>query len=214
MEKEKKEIVRTEWYDNPNFITTIAIIGLVLIIILSQSFAVKNNLNTNDILRSLLNHNSIYILGLIYFIPLKTVSGKKYFNYLNIFLILIYAIFTVTSILTIVQSFGFNSLFGLGINIVFLFYMIHTLLRNTKVWKEFKLEKSPFNEISNSNYFYAIVIISVILLTVNLIEASTFDGAVLSILGTCYTWVLARFIYLYRVHVENLPVKKTKKETK
>ena len=87
MEENKKVI---NWYDNPNFITTLAISVLALIIILSQSFAVKNNIGTNDILRSLLNHNSIYLLGLIYFIPLKTLSGKKYFNHLNVFLIIVY----------------------------------------------------------------------------------------------------------------------------
>lgn len=209
---EKKEEI--EWYNNPNFITTIAITLLALIIILSQSFAVKNNLGTNDILRNLLNHNSIYLLGLLYFVPLKTASGKRYFNYLNVFLMIVYAIFTTTSVLTIVQSFGFNSLLGLGINIVYLVYMIHTFLRNTRIWKEFKLEKSPFNEISNNNYFYAIIILSIVLLTINLIEASTFDGVVLSLLGTTYTCILARFIYLYKIHLEQKESKNTKKVAK
>lgn len=206
MENKKEEI---EWYDNPNFITTLGIIVLVLIIVLSQSFAVKNNLGTNDILRSLLNHNSIYLLGLAYFIPLKTASGKKYFNYLNVFLIVVYAIFTTTSILTIIQSFGLTSLVSLGINIVFLVYMIHSLLMNTRIWKEFKLEKSPFNDLSNDNYFYTIIVLAIILLTVNLIEASTFDGVVIAILASAYTCLLSRFIYLYKKHVE---LKKSKKE--
>ena len=144
MEENKKEVY---WYNNPNFITTLAISIAVLIIVLSQSFAVKNNIGTNDILRSLLNHNSIYILGLIYFIPLKTLSGKKHFNHLNVFLIIVYLVFSVTGILTIIQSFGLTSLVGLAINIILLIYLIHTLLIDTRLWKDFKLEKSPLNEI-------------------------------------------------------------------
>ena len=83
-----KEVKLIQWYDNPDKITTIAISILFLIIVLSQSYAVQNNLGTNDILRSLLNHNSIYLLGLVYFIPLKIIAGKKYFNYFNLFLII------------------------------------------------------------------------------------------------------------------------------
>ena len=80
-EIEIKEKNNIEWYDNPNLITTIGIITLVLVIVLSQSFAVKNNMSSNEILRSLLNHNSIYLVGLLYFVPLKTKSGKKYFDF-------------------------------------------------------------------------------------------------------------------------------------
>ncbi len=210
MEENKKEVY---WYNNPNFITTLAISIAVLIIVLSQSFAVKNNIGTNDILRSLLNHNSIYILGLIYFIPLKTLSGKKHFNHLNIFLILIYIVFSVTGILTILQSFGLTSLVGLAINIVLLVYLIHTLLIDTKIWKDFKLEKSPLNEIKGENYYYTLVILSIILLTVNLIQTSTMAGTIISILGCIYTCILSRYIYLYRVHIDlNKDKKKSRKK--
>ena len=213
MEKEKiqkKEVEVVEWYDNPNFITTLAITSLALIIILSQSFAVKNNIGSNAILRNFLNHNSIYLVGLLYFIPLKTRIGKKYFNFLNLFLILIYTIFTITSILTIIQSLSLTSLVTLGIYIMFLIYMIHSLLYNTRIWKEFKLDKSPFNDISNINYFYAIVILGIILLTIDLIQTSTFDGAVISMLVTAYTILLSRYIYLYKDYVDkkNKPSKK------
>lgn len=206
----KSKTNEVEWYDNPNFITTLAISVLALLIILSQSFAVKNHMDTNAILKDLFNHNSIYLVGLLYFIPLKTKTGKKYFNFLNLFLILIYAIFTVTSILTIIQSFGLTSLVTLGLYIVFLIYMVHSLLYNTRIWKEFKLKNSPLNDISNMNYFYTIIILTVILLTINLIQASTFDGAILSFIVAIYTSLLARYIYLYREHVNKKNNKKAK----
>lgn len=191
-----------EWYDNPNIITTVAIAILTLIIILSQSYAVKNNLSTNDILRNLLNHNMIYIIGLIYFIPLKTKAGKKYFNYLNLFLIIVYLIFSITSLLSIIRSFGLTSLINLGINIVFLIYMCHVFLKKTRFWKEFKLEKSPFNEIRNENYYYIQIILSITLLVINLVYSSNIDGVVLSLVGMVYTIVLARYIYIYQKHLE------------
>ena len=211
MEENKKEVY---WYNNPNFITTLAISIAVLIIVLSQSFAVKNNIGTNDILRSLLNHNSIYILGLIYFIPLKTLSGKKHFNHLNIFLILIYIVFSVTGILTILQSFGLTSLVGLAINIVLLVYLIHTLLIDTKIWKDFKLEKSPLNEIKGENYYYTLVILSIIYRDYLCSpEEKTMAGTIISILGCIYTCILSRYIYLYRVHIDlNKDKKKSRKK--
>lgn len=215
-EIELKEKNNIEWYDNPNLITTIGIITLILVIVLSQSFAVKNNMSSNEILRSLLNHNSIYLVGLLYFVPLKTKSGKKYFDFFNLFFVLIYGIFTITSILTVIQSFGLTSIVNLCINIMLLTYMVHSLLYNTRIWKEFKLENSPFNEIKNINYFYTVIILSVVSLTVNLIQASTFDGAFLSILGTIYIMILSRYIYLYKEHINKKMMEKSakKKSTK
>ena len=200
MEKEKKE---ARWYDNSNILTTVSITLLALIIILSQSYAVKNNLSTNDILRNLLNHNTLYIIGLIYFIPLKTKAGKKYFNYLNLFLILIYAIFSTTSVLSIIRSFGLTSLINLGINIVFLVYMVHVFLKKTRFWKDFRLEKSPFNEIKNEHYFYTQVVLAIVLFTVDLIYSTNVDGIVLSIVVMLYTILLSRYIYTYQVYLDN-----------
>lgn len=205
MSKEKvkrKQIEMVAWYNNPNLITTFSIIILVLIIVLSQSFAVKNAIGASNILRNLLNHNSIYVVGLLYFIPLKTKTGKKYFDFLNVFMIIIYGIFTATSILTVIQSFGLISLVTLGVNVVFLIYMIHSLLYKTRIWQEFKLQNSPLNDVQNINYFYTIIILSIIVLTVNLIQTSTIDGAILSALVTIYEILLARYIYLYKEHVE------------
>lgn len=191
-----------EWFNNSNIITTVAIALLTLIIILSQSYAVKNNLSTNDILRNLLNHNTLYIIGLIYFIPLKTKTGKKYFNYLNVFLILIYFIFSITSLLSVIRSLGITSLISFGINIVFFVYMIHVFMKNTRFWKELKLEKSPFNEIKNEGYFYTIVVLAIILLVMNLIYSENFDGVVLSLVSIAYTIVLARYIYAYGLYLD------------
>lgn len=213
--EENKELEELkQLYNNPNFITTTAIFLLSLIILLSQAFAVKNNLSTNDILRNLLNHNIIYLIGLIYFIPLKTKSGKKYFNYFNLFLIIIYSIFTLTSLLTIIQSFGITSLVNFSINITFLVYMIHVLLKNTRIWKEFKLASSPFNEITNDNYFYAIFSLTILSLIINLIDAKTVDGAILSIVTNLYLLVLGRYIYLYQVHIDNRKIKVKSKKVK
>lgn len=191
------------WYNNPNIITTIIITVLFLIILLSQSYAVKNNLTTVEILRNLLNHNTLYIIGLIYFIPLKIKALRKYFNYLNLFLILIYFIFSITSILSIIRSFGLTSLFTLGINIIFLIYMIHTFLKKTRFWKDLKLEKSPFNEIKNDNYFYTLLVFSIIMFTIDLINSTNVDGIIISIVVMIYNILLTRYIYTYQIYIDN-----------
>lgn len=194
LEKKQTEI---EWYDNPTIITNIVIGLIALVIILSQSFAINNNLSTEEILKSIINHNSIYLIVLVYFVALKTRTGKRYFDFLNVFLILLYFITTLTSFLTLFQSFSLETLINLALHIILFIYLSHTFFRRTRVWKDFKLKKSPFNEIKNDVYFYSILVLAVVLLAIDLIATTTFDGTVLALLDSIYIILFARYIYLY-----------------
>ena len=195
MDKSVKK--RVEWYNDASTITT-GVIGLIIItILLSQSFAIKNGLSAVDILSSILTHNSTYLCVCLYFIALKTKFGKKYFDHLNLILILFYLFTTFTSFLTVFQSFNLNSLMSLFIHVFIVLYLVHTFFRGTRIWKEFKLSKSPFNEFSNEGYFYTVVILGVILLAINLIMTTSFHGTVLSLLDCSFTYLFARYIYLY-----------------
>lgn len=210
MNTDKKE-QEFSWFDNPRIITNI-IIGLIaVIIILSQSFAINNGLSTGAVLRSIVNHNSIYLITLVYFVALKINTGKKYFNFLNLFLILLYLITSITALLTVFQSFSLTSLVNLALHVVLLIYLTHTLFRRTRVWKEYKLAKSPFNEIKNDGYFYVVVVLAVVILSLNLIFTTSFDGTVLAILDAIYIVFFARYIYLYGVFVDK---KEKKTDTK
>ena len=192
-----------EWYNNPNLVTSF-IIGLIaLIVLLSQSFAIKNNLSPITMLGSILNHNIMYLLVAIYFIALKTKVGKKYFDFLNVFLIILYALSSITSLLTVFQSFGLASLLGFGIDILVLIYLIHTLLRDTRVWMSANLSKSPFNEITNTGYFNTIVILAIVLLAVDLVSSTSLDGTILSILDTVYIGLFCRYIFLYSNYLDS-----------
>lgn len=194
---EKKEEKKLEWYNDPSMVTNI-IIGLIVInVLLSQSFAIKNGLSVVSILTSILTHNSVYILVAMYFIFLKTKFGKKYFNFLNIFLMFVYLLTSLTALLTVIQSFNLGSIISLCIQIFMFLYLVHTFFRGTRIWKEFKLNKSPFNEFSNDGYYYTIMILAVILLAVNLIMTTSFDGTVLSLLDCSFTLLFSRYIYLY-----------------
>ena len=75
MESKKSENV-VEWYDNPNLITSLLIGLIALIILLSQSFAINSSMSTVYILRNILNHNSVYLLMLVFFIMVKYSIGK------------------------------------------------------------------------------------------------------------------------------------------
>lgn len=213
MDLEKKEKV-IEWYDNPTIITNL-IIGLIAImIILSQSFAVKNGLSSADILRSLLNHNSVYLIVLVYFVSLKTYFGKRNFNVLNLFLIVLYFVTSITSLLTVFQSFYLSTLVSFGIHVVMLVYLIQTFFQDTKVWKELKIGSSPFEDISNDFYFYTILVLSIVLLATNLIDANTFDGTVISLLECVYVILFGRYIYLYKDFLNYKKVLKEQKKNK
>ena len=205
MEKKKDKL---NWYDNPTTIVNVIIVLALFTIIISQSFAIKSDVSGLKLLWNVLNHNIMIMILLVYFIVLKFKVGKKYFNYINIVLIVIYFISFVASIFTVFQSFSLVSLLSLAISFLLFIYLSHTLLRDTRIWKEFKLNKSPFNELSNSWYFYAITLLEVILLAVNFIIVYVFDGVVLSLLDCCLTVLFARYIYLYRAYLVKKDSKK------
>ena len=75
-------------------------------------------------------------------------------------------------------------------------------MRDTRIWREFYLSKSPFNELPNEFMFYSIIVVSIILLAVNLISTIAISGVFISILDTIYIILLTRYIYLYRVFLD------------
>ena len=199
----KNQRTHVEWYDNPNIITNLIIIFIGIIIILSQSFAINNNLSTGEILRSIINHNSLYLILLVYFVALKTKSGKKYFDFLNVFFFFFYFITAITSVLTIFQSFSLETLVNCILHFVLFIYLFHTMFRRTRIWKEFYLDKSPFNEVKNDTYFSTICILTVILWAVDLIATTTFDGTILTCLDTAFLLLFDRYVFLYGCFLEN-----------
>lgn len=193
---------KISWFDDARSITNVLIVLIFAIILLSQSFAINNNLDTVDIFRNIVNHNIVYLLLGVYFIALKTYSGKKNFNYLNLILILLYIIVTITSLLTLIQSLNLNSIVTFILNIVLLIYLAHVFLRNTRVWNDYKLKKSPFNELSNDWLFSAVVVLSVIKLAVTLLFTTSLDGAFISFLDCIFICFFGRYIYLYREYLD------------
>lgn len=193
---------KISWFDDAKKITNILIVLILAIILLSQNFAINNNLNTIDIFRNIINHNIVYLLLGVYFIALKTYSGKKNFNYLNLILILLYVIVTVTSLLTLIQSFNLNSIISFILNAVLLIYLAHVFLRNTRVWNDYKLKKSPFNELGNDWLFSAVVVLSVVKLAVVLLFTTSLDGAFISFLDCIFICFFGRYIYLYREYLD------------
>lgn len=197
----KKKSKNLKWYDSAEIVTNNLIVVIIAIIICSQSFVLGQNLSL-QLFGSIINHNSIYLLVLVYFILLKFNFGKKYFNYLNVVLMLIYFISTFTSLLTVVQSFSLNSVLDFMINFIILIYMFHTMFRDTLIWKEYKLSSSPFNVLSNEEMFYGVAIIGLFLLVVNLVSTVIISGVIISILDTIYLLLFGRYIYLYREYLD------------
>lgn len=193
---------KLKWYDSGHFITNLLIVCIVTIIIVTQSFTVTD-FSSLKVFGSIINHNSVYLLVLIYFITLKFHFGKKYFNYLNLFLIFIYALATVTSFLTLIQSFSLDSVLAFILNCLFLIYSFHTFFRDTRIWHEYKLFNSPFNEITNDWLFYAVIVVGVFLLAVKLINTVVISGVILSTLDIIYYVLFGRYIYLYRDYLDS-----------
>ena len=197
---------KLEWYDNAYCITNLIIALIFLIIILSQSFAINNNLSMVNIFTDIINHICVYLLLLFYFISLKFKFGKKYFDYFNLFLIIIYFIVSLTSLLTVFNSFMLDMLLDMALNFTLFSYLFHTLLKNTRLWKEFKLNRSPFNELSNEWYFATIIVLSVTLLALGLISTSTIPGAILCFLDCMFSIFFGRYIFLYKDYIDSKEV--------
>ena len=192
---------KEKWYDNARTLTTI-LIGIILIIIVcSQSFVAPQNFSL-ELFESILNHNSIYLLVLVYFILVKLPVGKKYFNYLNIFLIFIYFLSMITSALTLVQSFSLNTVLTFALNVLLVLYLVHTLFRDTRIWKDYNLSNSPFNELGNEWFYYSIIVVSSGLLAINLISTVVVRGVLIAILDCIYVLLFARYIFLYREYLD------------
>ena len=107
------------WYDNPSIVTWLIILIISIIILSSQSFSINSNVDALRMFQDVLNHNITYMIALVYFVSLKTKFGKKYFDYINLVMIVVFFILFVTSILTVFQSFNLATLLSLA---------IHTLL--------------------------------------------------------------------------------------
>ena len=211
--KDNKE---KDWFDSPRMVTYIIIGLLIVLIILSQSFAINSQLGTADIIRSILNHNSIYVLTLIYFVLLHFKIGKKYFDHLNVLMLMFFILITIASFFTIFQSFGLASLLQLGINILFTVYFLYAFLSNTLIGKELHLNNSLLVELKNEQYFYLITTLLVVNLIVALISSTSFESIVISLLEVLFYFLFARYISLYKEYddmkVSSSKKKKIKKE--
>ena len=205
-----------DWFDSPRMVTYVIIGLLIVLIILSQSFAINSQLGTSDIIRSILNHNSIYVLTLIYFVMLHFKVGKKYFDHLNVIMLVFFGLITLASMFTVFQSFGLASLLQLGINILFTIYFLYAFISNTVIGKELHLSTSVIIELKNEQYFYLITTLLVIHLVVVLINSTSFESIVISLLEVLFYFLFARYISLYKEYddmkVSSSKKKKIKKE--
>lgn len=191
------------WYDNPSIVTWLIILIISIIILSSQSFSINSNVDALRMFQDVLNHNITYMIALVYFVSLKTKFGKKYFDYINLVMIVVFFILFVTSILTVFQSFNLATLLSLAIHTLLVVYFFNVFMRGTRFWNEFSLDKSPFNELSNEWFFWALVIIEIILFSVNLITTATFSGTVLATFDCIYVILFSRYIYLYGVYLDS-----------
>lgn len=191
-----------DFFDSPSMVTFILIGLLVVLIILSQSFAIQSHMEAGDIFRSIINHNSIYLVSLIYFILIRVKFGKKYFDYLNLIMFTFYLLTTFASLFTIFQSFGFSSILTLAFNVLITLYFGYSFFTSTVIGKDLKLSDSPLAEINNGQYYYLLIGIIAISLIVSLISVNSFEDVVVYLLEAIYQFMFVRYIYLYKEYIE------------
>ena len=203
-----------DFFDSPSMVTFILIGLLVVLIILSQSFAIQSHMEAGDIFRSIINHNSIYLVSLIYFILIRVKFGKKYFDYLNLIMFTFYLLTTFASLFTIFQSFGFSSILTLAFNVLITLYFGYSFFTSTVIGKDLKLSDSPLAEINNGQYYYLLIGIIAISLIVSLISVNSFEDVVVYLLEAIYQFMFVRYIYLYKEYIERKELEVSKEKDK
>ena len=207
MQKNEKD-----FFDSPSMITFILIGLLVVLIILSQSFAIQSHMEAGEIFRSIINHNSIYLVSLIYFILIRFKFGKKYFDYLNVLFFVFFLLSTFAGLFTIFQSFGFASILNLSFNILVTLYFGYSFFTDTVIGRDLKLSDSPLSEIKNGQYYYLLLGIIAVSLVVSLIDVNNFEDVVVYLLEAMYQFFLIRYIYLYKEYIESKSEEKSKEK--
>ena len=203
-----------DFFDSPSMITYILIGLLVVLIILSQSFAIQSHMAAGDIFRSIINHNSIYLVSLIYFILIRVKFGKKYFDYLNVVMFVFYLLTTFASLFTIFQSFGFDSILNLAFNVLITLYFGYSFFTSTVIGKDLRLSDSPLAEINNGQYYYLLIGIIAISLIVSLVSVNSFEDVVVYLLEAIYKFMFVRYIYLYKEYIERKELEAFKEKEK
>ena len=203
-----------DFFDSPSMITYILIGLLVVLIILSQSFAIQSHMGVGDVFRSIINHNSIYLVSLIYFILIRVKFGKKYFDYLNVIIFVFYLLTTFASLFTIFQSFGFDSLLNLAFNVLITLYFGYSFFTRTVIGRDLKLSDSPLSEINNGQYYYLLIGIIAISLIVSLVSVNSFEDVVVYLLEAIYQFMFVRYIYLYKEYIERKELEASKEKEK
>ena len=203
-----------DFFDSPSMITHILIGLLVVLIILSQSFAIQSHMAAGDIFRSIINHNSIYLVSLIYFILIRVKFGKKYFDYLNVVMFVFYLLTTFASLFTIFQSFGFDSILNLAFNVLITLYFGYSFFTSTVIGKDLRLSDSPLAEINNGQYYYLLIGIIAISLIVSLVSVNSFEDVVVYLLEAIYQFMFVRYIYLYKEYIERKELEASKEKEK
>lgn len=203
-----------DFFDSPSMITYILIGLLVVLIILSQSFAIQSHMEAGDIFRSIINHNSIYLVSLIYFILIRVKFGKKYFDYLNVVMFVFYLLTTFASLFTIFQSFGFDSILNLAFNVLITLYFGYSFFTSTVIGKDLRLSDSPLSEINNGQYYYLLIGIIAISLIVSLVSVNSFEDVVVHLLEAIYKFMFVRYVYLYKEYIERKELEASKEKTK
>lgn len=203
-----------DFFDSPSMITYILIGLLVVLIILSQSFAIQSHMEAGDIFRSIINHNSIYLVSLIYFILIRVKFGKKYFDYLNVVMFVFYLLTTFASLFTIFQSFGFDSILNLAFNVLITLYFGYSFFTSTVIGKDLRLSDSPLAEINNGQYYYLLIGIIAISLIVSLVSVNSFEDVVVYLLEAIYQFMFVRYVYLYKEYIERKELEASKEKMK
>ncbi len=204
MNKQEKNV---PWYNNASIVVLLLIGIIALIVLSSQSFSNVGEVGALMIVQNILNHNITYMIVFVYFVSLLTKFGKKYFDYSNLLMVVFFFVIFITSLLTLLHSFSLVTLLTFANNFLIFIYFLHTFARGTRFWKEFKLDKSAFNELGSDWYFNAIMLIEITLFAVSLISMTTVDGTFLATFDCVYVILFARYIYLYGVYLDEVGVK-------
>ena len=150
----EKKIKNVKWYDSGDMITNLILLTILLIIVVSQSFAI-NGESSLALFSSVINHNTVYLLVFVYLITIYVVlvsykkemnlvrekennlKVKRIVNFLS-FVLIISLILNFILTYTYYKNgnevylFGPNTIYVYGISALGIFSWIYFVIKNRK----------------------------------------------------------------------------------
>lgn len=190
-----KGIKEVAWLNDPNQVTNVLIVGLLIYMLISIIYSYVSDLGLLD----LIGNYFFYIALTVYFLLMKVQFGKKYFSYMNVGILLLLGINVLGSLFNILTTFNFTTTFSLLVDSLLLGYFANSF------FAKYLNKVDILKKVNNIKMFYILSFILLLLHIALLIKYFTVLPIIKIgkyIMQLFILLFFTRYIYLYKKYKE------------